>query len=364
MDVFGQADFDGHEQVLFCHDDTVGLRAIIAIHSTALGPAAGGCRMLPYRSEGDALTDALRLSKGMTFKNALAGLPLGGGKAVIIADPARLSSAEKGDLLRAFGAHVQTLQGRYWTAIDVGVGPDDAEVVAETSDFVFARASQHPPGFNASSYTALGGYVGIQAVVEHLAGAGTGLRGIRIALQGLGATGFDLAPQLHEAGAQLTVADVRDEPVRAAVEAFGATAVSTEAIHAQDVDVFVPCALGAVINDTTVPELRARGVCGLANNQLAEPRHGEALRARGIAYVPDFVVNAGGMMGASTVIFGTPSDEDARRRIHGLKDTITTLLRTADAEGRPTSEIADRLAQQRISDAKDRTRQPLEETRA
>lgn len=165
MSVFDHKDFDGHEDVVFCHDESVGLRAIIAIHSTAQDPAAGGCRMMPYASVDEALTDVLRLSKGMTYKSALAGLPLGGGKSVIIADPA---SPQKADVLRAFGRHVQALGGRYWTAIDVGVGPADVDVVAQTCDYVFARASQYPPGFNPAHYTALGGLTGIQAVVEHL----------------------------------------------------------------------------------------------------------------------------------------------------------------------------------------------------
>lgn len=356
MSVFDHKDFDGHEDVVFCHDESVGLRAIIAIHSTALGPAAGGCRMMPYASVDEALTDVLRLSKGMTYKSALAGLPLGGGKSVIIADPA---SPQKADVLRAFGRHVQALGGRYWTAIGVGVGPADVDVVAQTCDYVFARASQYPPGFNPAHYTALGGLTGIQAVVEHLRRHGrlparddaSDLHGIRVAVQGLGAAGFDLARQLHEAGAALVVADIRDEPVAAAVREFGAIAVPAQEIHAQEVDVFAPCALGAVIDDVTLPELRTKAVCGLANNQLAHARHGQALRERGIAYVPDYVVNAGGMMGASTVIYATPSDEAARRRIGGLAGTILDLLDEAEAQGRPTSDVADDLAKRRIAEA-------------
>ena len=292
-----------HEQVLYCTDQASGLTAIIALHSTVLGPAAGGCRMYPYSTTEDALTDVLRLSRGMTYKNAVAGLPLGGGKAVIIADP---DDAKKPELLRAFSRHVQSLAGRYWTAIDVGVGPEDADVLAENCDYIFARASQYEPGFNPSAFTALGGFTGIRAAASHVWGRES-LEGLRVAVQGLGATGADLAGQLHEAGAALIVADVKDSLVEDICARYDAAAVAPEAIHAQEVDVFAPCAMGAVINDESLPDIKAKVVCGLANNQLAEPRHGEELQRNGIAYVPDYVVNAGGMMGASTVIFGTPS---------------------------------------------------------
>ena len=340
-------DFDGHEQVIFCHDPQAGLRAIIAIHSTVLGPAAGGCRMHPYATEADALTDVLRLSKGMTYKNSAAGLPLGGGKCVIIADP---DSPEKPALLEAFAKHVQALQGRYWTAIDIGVGPADADILARTCDFIFARASQYEPGFNPSSFTAYGGFIGIRAAVKAVLGSDD-LTGIHVAVQGLGATGYVLSKHLHEAGARLTVADVRPETVDRAVAEFGAKAVSPDAIHAADVDVFAPCALGAGLNDRTIPEIRARVICGLANNQLAESRHGQALADAGIAYVPDYVVNAGGMMGASTVIFSELSRDASIRRIEGLHDTITAILERAASHGRPSADIADEMAAERIRNA-------------
>jgi leucine dehydrogenase len=347
MSVFDHREFDDHEQVLFCHDERLGLYAIIAIHSTALGPAAGGCRMLPYATFDDALTDVLRLSKGMTYKNALAGLPLGGGKCVIVCDPSR---PEKAELLRAFSRHVQALHGRYWTAIDVGVGPADADILAENCDYIFARASQYPKGFDPSSYTALGGFIGIQAAAEHVWHR-QHLRGLRVAIQGLGATGHNLARQLHEAGAKLVVADIREEPVQTAVKDFDARAVPADVIHAQDVDIFAPCALGAVVNDVTLPQIRAQVVCGLANNQLGKPHHGEALRSRGIVYVPDYVVNAGGMIGASTIIFTTPSDDTSLKRILMLKDTILSVLREADAQGRATSDVADEWARRRVAEA-------------
>lgn len=346
MSVFNHAEFE-HEKVLFCHDPEIGLKGIIAIHSTALGPAAGGCRMHPYASADEALTDVLRLSKGMSFKNSVAGLPLGGGKSVIIADPSR---ADKPDLLRAFSKHVQDLGGRYWTAIDVGVGPADADILAENCDYIFARASQYEAGFNPSLFTALGGFAGVRAAAKHALGRDD-LSGVRIAVQGLGQTGGDLCRQLHEAGAQLVVADVNEDAVCDMVQRFDATPVSPEVIHAQDVDIFAPCAMGGGINDQTLPDIKAKAICGLANNQLSEPRHGAALQQRGITYVPDYVVNAGGMMGASTVIFDTPSRAASNQRIMGLYDTILRILERADKSGKASSQVADELAQQRISDA-------------
>lgn len=347
MPVFTHHEFDHHEQVLFCHDAATGLQGIIAIHSTALGPAAGGCRMYPYPSVDDALTDVLRLSRGMSYKNAVAGLPLGGGKSVIIADPSR---PDKADLLRAFAKHVQTLGGRYWAAIDIGVSPQDADILAENCDFIFTQAEHFEEGFNPSSFTALGGFTGIRAAAKHVWDRDD-LNGLRVAIQGLGATGSDLARQLHDAGAGLVVADVRDEAVREAVARYGAKAVDPGVIHAQDVDIFAPCAMGAVINDKTLPEIRAKAICGLANNQLAEPRHGAALQARGITYVPDYVVNAGGMMGASTVIFGTLSRADSIKRIQGLYDTILPILETARETGQPSSDVADEMAVNKIAAA-------------
>lgn len=341
---FDNVDFDNHEQVIFCSDPSVGLKAIIALHSTALGPAAGGCRMHPYDTEEAALTDVLRLSKGMTYKNAVAGLPLGGGKCVIIADP---TNPQKPELLRAFATHVQSLAGRYWTAIDIGVGPKDADVLAERCDYIFARASQYEPGFNPSEFTALGGFMGIKAVAEAVFERAD-LCGLRVAVQGLGATGYALSKHLSEAGAELVVTDVRQNAIDRVVSAFGAIPANPDQIHAADVDVFAPCALGAGLNHQTIPEIKAKAICGLANNQLAEDHHGEALRQAGIAYVPDYVVNAGGMMGASTVIYAEPSRDASIKRIEGLQNTIKEILVRAKADDMPSSKIADALALERI----------------
>lgn len=348
MLVFSQVDFDTHEQVLFCHNASVGLFGIIAIHNTNLGPAAGGCRMYPYESTDAALKDVLRLSKGMSYKNAIAGLPLGGGKCVIIADPSR---PDKKDLLRAFSKHVQSLGGKYWTAIDVGVSPKDADVLAENCDYIFARASQYPEGFNPSKFTALGGFTGIRAVVQHL-WATDDLRGIKVAIQGLGATGRNLSLHLHEAGASLIVADISDEPVQFVVDKCGATKVAPDEIYSQDVDVFAPCAMGGILNDKSISELKAKAICGLANNQLASKQHGVILMEKGITYVPDYVVNAGGMMGAGAKIFSQPTMEDSKNRVLGLYNTILDLLARAKNENKPTSQMADEIALRIIKESK------------
>lgn len=302
MTAFDHPEFDGHEQVLFCHDGAAGLRAIVAVHDTTLGPAVGGCRMHPYATTAEALADVLRLSRGMTFKNAVAGLPLGGGKAVIVGDPA---APGKDVLLRAFGRHVQALGGRYWTSIDVGVHPHDADVIAEECAYVIGRAAQYPGGENPSHMTSLGGLAGIRAAVAHTM-LRDDLRGVRVAVQGLGNTGRELCRLLHDEGADLVVADIDDQAVRDVVHSFGAGAVPPDLIHEQDVDVFAPCALGGVLNDDTIPQLKARIVCGLANNQLRHPHHGAVLREAGITYVPDYVVNAGGMIGVAALVNGSP----------------------------------------------------------
>ncbi|WP_101653162.1 Glu/Leu/Phe/Val dehydrogenase dimerization domain-containing protein [Brevibacterium ihuae] len=348
MNLFSHPEFDHHEQVIFCHDPATDLRAIIAIHDTALGPAAGGCRMHPYASEEEALTDVLRLSRGMSYKNAIAGLPLGGGKCVIIADPHR---PDKAEVLRAFSRHVQALAGRFWTAIDMGVGPEDADVLAEECDFIFARASQFPAGVTASQFTALGAYTALRAGVAHV-WDGRDLQGVRVAVQGLGGTGRELSRLLHEAGAELVVADVSQAAVDAVVEACGAAAVAPEDIHSQDVDVFAPCAMGGVIDDATVGEIRARLVSGIANNQLATPEHGRMLRDRGITFVPDFLANAGGVMAAATMIYSAPTLEASRENVLTLAGRVTAVLEQAEHEGRTTTEVAEEIARERMDAAR------------
>lgn len=347
---FAHPEFDAHEQIVFCHEPETNLFAIIAIHSTKLGPAAGGCRMREYVNWDAALTDVLRLSRSMTYKNALAGLPLGGGKCVLIADSA---GPNKHELLRAMGRQVQRLGGRYWTAIDVGVSPADVDVIAETCDYVFTRASQEPEGFNAAEFTALGVFTGVQAVAAEVfdrrGEPPTDLAGLSVAVQGLGGVGYDLCRQLHEVGADLIVADVDQARVARAVKAYGATAVAADRIHAAAADIFAPCALGAGLNDTTIPQLNARAVCGAANNQLERPAHAQALLDRGITYVPDYVVNAGGMIGGGTAIFTAPDADASRARIRELFATIRDILRRSAGDGRTTLAVADEMARERIA---------------
>ncbi len=348
MSVFDHPEFDHHEEVVFCHDAEAGLFGIIAVHSTALGPAAGGCRMYPYASIDDALTDVLRLSRGMSYKNSAAGLPLGGGKCVIVADPTR---PDKADLLRAMAEHVQTLGGRYWTAIDVGMTPADADILAERSDYVFTRASQYPDGFNPSHFTALGGFVGIRAVVKHTMGRDD-LEGVRVAVQGVGSTGSDLTRRLARGrrGAD------RRRRERGRRRRDGLAVRRNRGGSGDD-----PCGRRRRLRAVRArrgPERpddprasKAKAVAGLANNQLAEPRHAQMLKDRGITYVPDYVVNAGGVIGSSTVIFTTPNREESIARIEGLYDTILKILEQAEAEDRLPSEIADELALARIQAA-------------
>jgi len=343
---FDNTEYDAHENVVFCCDAETGLRAIIAIHDTTLGPAAGGCRMWPYSSATEALTDVLRLSRAMTYKNALAGLPLGGGKSVIIGN-AQTQKTPK--LLAAFARHVEMLGGRYWTAEDVGIGTRDVEEgFARGTKYIFGltRHTGDPAPF-----TARGGFEGMRAAVEHKLGRKS-LSGLRVAVQGVGNVGSELCRLLQEAGASLVVSDVNQAAVQRAVEAFGAHPVDPDAIYDADVDVFAPCALGGVINDATIPRLRATVVSGVANNQLAHARHGRELHARGVLYAPDFLVNAGGMHNASGDILGRYDPKDAMRRVVHIYEVARETFARSAATGRPPETVAEELARQRISEAK------------
>lgn len=344
-DVFTHSSFDDHEQLIYVSDRGSGLRGIIGIHNTVLGPAAGGCRMYPYASTDEALNDVLRLSRGMTMKNAAAGLPLGGGKCVIIADP---SSSNKEPLLRAMAKQVQRLAGRYWTAIDIGVSSTDADIMAEECEYIFARASESVGDDPAAHYTALGGFQGIRAVAHYLRGTDD-LRGLRVAVQGVGQTGADLVSQLVQHGAEVVAADINERALADVSSQFSIRTVAPEAIHAQDVDVFAPCAMGAVLNDKTIPELNCSAIAGLANNQLERPEHGRQLLDRNIAYAPDFIVNAGGMMRAGMTIFSQPDKEKARQDIAGLFDTIGDILRESRDKNLATEIVAERIAVERIN---------------
>lgn len=349
MTIFDNSEYDNHEQVIFCRDTDAGLFAIIAIHDTTLGPAAGGCRMWPYASVDDAVTDVLRLSQAMSYKNALADLPLGGGKSVIIGD-ANKDKNEK--LLAAFAQYVQRLGGHYYTAEDVGIGINDVEILAKTSDYVFGLAATGDP----SPFTARGCFEGIRAAVKHKWGRDS-LEGLTVAVQGIGNVGRYVCKNLYNAGAQLIVADVNTDAVAYAVKKFGATAVPPEKIYSQDVDIFSPCAMGGILNDATIPQLKAGMVAGVANNQLAEPRHGRMLHTKGVLYAPDYVINAGGMLNASGDIFGTYDINQVMERVNLLYDATLRIFEMAKQKNRPTSEVADDMARQKIATVRSRKKQ-------
>jgi leucine dehydrogenase len=348
MQIFSTLSQYGHESVFFSSDHQTGLRSIIAIHSTALGPALGGLRMWPYESEAEALWDALRLARGMTYKAAAAGLNLGGGKAVIIGDPARDKSE---GLFRAFGRAVETLGGRYITAEDVGTAvPDMAYIQMETSHVVGISEEAGGSG-DPSPVTALGVLSGMKACLEIVYGT-SDLRGRRVAIQGVGKVGYSLAELLHREGAELIVCDINPNKVEATVKAFGARALDdATCFFEMEVDVLAPCALGGVLNDETIPAIQAPIIAGAANNQLQdETRHGMALAQRGILYAPDYVINAGGLISVYSEIEKT-SQSLALERAEAIGETIRRVVEIARAEGICTHEASNRLAEERLARA-------------
>jgi len=332
-----------HEQVLIARDDAIGYHGIIAIHSTALGPAVGGTRFWNYESEAAALTDALRLSHGMTYKSALAGLPLGGGKSIIINDN---SARDRTALLRAHGRFVDTLKGRYITAEDVGTSPADMEIVRLETQHVGGLISGSG---DPSPHTARGVFRAIQASHQFLRRTDD-LSGVTVAIQGCGNVGYNLAKLLHEAGARLIVTDVNPENLSRVVAEFAAKAVAPHEIFTMQADVFAPCALGGVINDETIPQLQVQIVAGAANNQLLEERHGAMLRDRNVLYAPDYVANAGGVLNGCIELLGwTP--EQALEKINAIYDTVLHIFKSAKEQGITTNEAADRLAEERLRNA-------------
>lgn len=315
-----------HENVYRVEDQATGLVGFIAIHSTALGPAAGGLRMKPYASEAEALTDALRLSEGMTYKNAAAGLPLGGGKAVIIGDPATQKTP---DLLRAFGRAVEACRGRYWTAEDMGMTPADMGVLAEETRFVAGLADGAFASGDPSPITARGIFNAIRRVAEHQFGSAN-LSGRRVAVQGLGHVGWNLCHRLKAAGAELIVTDIDAGRVEKARDALGATAVGLNKIYAVQADIFAPCAIGGILNDETIPQLTVKAIAGGANNQLATAQDAALLHARGILYAPDYVANGGGIINVATEILQIETAEDwVSDHLSALDNTLERILRAA-----------------------------------
>ena len=335
-----------HERVLTATDSAIGYRGIIAVHSTALGPAVGGTRFWNYASDDDALSDALRLSRGMTYKTALAGLPLGGGKSIIIGNN---KIVERDALFRAHGRFVDVLKGSYITAEDVGTSPADMEIVRGETPYVAGLLGRSG---DPSPFTARGVFRAIQAAAKYLWSSDK-LSGVSVAIQGCGHVGYSLARFLHEAGAKLFVSDVNVESAVRVADEFGATRVEPDEVLRIRADILAPCALGGVINDETIAELKVRIVAGAANNQLLEERHGEMLRDRDILYVPDYLANVGGVLNGCTELLGWEAAE-ATKRIDEIYDTTLKILESAKAQGITTNKAADRLAEDRLQRAASR----------
>ena len=343
MELFDTCQASGHEQVVFCHNRDVGLRAIIAIHNTTLGPALGGTRMWSYNSEEEALRDVLRLSRGMTYKAAVAGLNLGGGKAVIIGDP-RQDKCEA--LFRAFGRFIDTLNGRYITAEDVGIDVNDMEFIFQETENVVGVHQAHGGSGDPSPYTAYGSIQGMKAALQKLFGDEE-LAHRSFAVQGTGHVGLHLVKQLRKEGAKVFACDIMPDYLAEAVE-NGAEAVGTDEIYDLDVDVFAPSALGAVINEETLPRLKCKIVAGPANNQLANDEAGNELERRGILYAPDYAVNAGGLMNVSIEFEGW-NHERALRMTRTIYYNVSQIFKIAERDGIPTWQAADRMAEERIA---------------
>ncbi|MFN2588268.1 MAG: Glu/Leu/Phe/Val dehydrogenase [Actinomycetota bacterium] len=343
MSVFEHINGDGYEQVVFCSDDQSGLRAIVAIHSTALGPALGGTRFFPYPTEDRALVDVLRLAKGMTYKAAAAGLDLGGGKAVIIGDPRRNKTEE---LLRAYGRFVETLGGRYITAEDVGTALDDMDVVRRESRWVTGCSRTYGGSGDPSPVTAFGVLQGIKACALEVFGEAS-LKNRTVALQGVGKVGHALCGYLVDEGAAVTIGDIDVDNLARAVNDYGVETTSLAEIHTLPVDVFAPCALGGVVNDDTISQFKCKIIAGAANNQLAREEHGDKLRDLGILYAPDFVINAGGLINVEDELRGYDR-ERAMKRVEGIYKQLQLIFAMAQERNLSTARAAMEHAEERI----------------
>jgi leucine dehydrogenase len=345
MQIFQQMTGMGHERLVFCSNPDVGLQAVIAIHSTVLGPGLGGARMWPYATLDQAVVDVLRLSRGMTYKAAATGINLGGGKAVIIGDPKRDKSEA---LMRAFGRFVDSLGGAYITAEDVGTDTDDMDRIAVETSWVTGVSPEHGGAGDPSPVTAFGVLQGIRATAQRLWGS-PALTGKSIAIQGLGSVGGYLAAYLRDEGAKLFGCDIDSEATARAADT-GVEIVPPDQIYDVACDIFAPCALGAILNDRTLPRLRVKAVAGGANNQLEEiDRHGRELAARGILYAPDFVINAGGLVHVYNELIGYHK-ERALRMARGIFDNVSRAYAIAERDGIPPSEAGDRMAEERIAE--------------
>ena len=348
MAAFEDSAFDGHERVVFCHDRDTDLKAIIAIHSTALGPAAGGTRLWSYGSDDEALHDALRLSQGMSFKNAMAGLKFGGGKAVII-KTADFSGSDA--LYERFGDFVDSMNGDYVTAEDVGMSVDIMEMIARRTQHVAGLSPQAgKAGGDPSPKTSFGIFKGIEAAVRFRMGRDS-LAGLRVAVQGAGHVGYYLCRYLHEAGAVLVVADIDADRVRRVESEFGATGVGLDEILEADVDVVSPCALGAIMDERSIGRLKAVIIAGGANNQLASNADGQRLHDAGVLYAPDYVINGGGIINVACEYYGDTSDEEVWDRVAEIGPRLTGIFEESASTNRPTNVVADEQARRIIASA-------------
>ncbi|MES2567668.1 MAG: Glu/Leu/Phe/Val dehydrogenase dimerization domain-containing protein [Bacteroidota bacterium] len=342
--VIGQMLVNNHEQILFCNDNATGLKAIIAIHNTVLGPSLGGTRMWNYNNEMEALTDVLRLSRGMTYKSSVAGLNLGGGKAVIIGDASKIKSEA---LLRRFGKFVNSLGGKYITAEDVAMSSRDMEIIKMETDYVSGLPENMGGSGDPSPVTAYGVYVSMKASAKEAFGSDS-LAGKKILVQGIGNVGMHLVEHLNKEGAKVYVYDISEERIKTAVDKYKAEFVPADKMFDLDIDIYAPCALGATVNDDTLSKLKCKVICGAANNQLAdEKKHGEMVLSKGILYAPDFVVNAGGIINVFYELEGY-NRERAMTHAEKIYGTTWNIIQTAKAQNIPTYAAANKIAEQRI----------------
>lgn len=360
MSFFDHLDFDNHEQVTWFTDPATGLKAIIAIHNTQPGPALGGTRFYPYASDDDALTDVLRLSRGMTYKSAMARLPLGGGKSVIIGDPKTLKTPA---LMRSFGTCLNRLGGRYIAAEDSGTSVSDMKHIHEVSDFVSGYHDKQDghggqKSGDPSPATAYGCYLGLKAAVRHRLQRDD-MNGLTVGIQGLGNVGWRLAKKLNDDGVRLIVCDTNQENLDRAVSELGASVVGLDEIYSANMDIFAPCALGATINPDSLSRMNATIIAGCANNQLDRLETGELLHARGICYAPDYVINAGGIIDVCYEKLGKYNASDVNRHIEGIYDTLMEIFERSAQTNVPTSHLADEIARERLAE-----KAPAEELKA
>jgi len=344
MSIFNAVEFDQHEEVVFINEPENGLRAIIAIHNTVLGPALGGCRMWDYTDESEAIRDVLRLSRGMTYKSAILDCGLGGGKSVIIGNPYTEKTPQ---LLHAMGRWIETLGERYITGEDIGTNPDDMREIRSETRCVSCLREEDGGYGDPAAMTALGVLSAMRAGMKVVFGSDD-FGGLRVAVQGIGNVGINLCRLLHEEGALLTVADVKTENLKVVAEDFNANVVEPDEIYEVDSQVFAPCAFGAVLNDSTIPKLKAQIVAGAANNQLDEERHGQMLADREIVYVPDFVANGGGLVSCAAEWYHTERAQ-VPRQVRKIFDTSLSILERAEAEGITTADAADSIAVERVA---------------